>query len=90
MRVKMVKINVPQQQYMKTLETGHGRTYILQQIDTNPFIGPNVFTINNMGDGILGLCIEYCLLVLWSVSIELVVVMVSFGVASKKKNLVSD
>ena len=37
-RVTMVKINVPQQQYMKSLETGHGRTCILQKIDTNPSI----------------------------------------------------
>ena len=64
----MVKINVPQQQYMKALETGHG-------LDKNLFIGPNVLTINNMGDalytGMLGLRIKWCLLELWSVSIEL-------------------
>ena len=66
----MVKINVPQQQYMKTLETGHGRVFYnkLTQIHLNW----TVLTIHNMGDGLhtgmLGLCIEYCLLVLWSVS----------------------
>ena len=72
----MVKIDVPQQQYMKTLETGHGRIFYNKLTEIH-LLDPTfyVLTINNMGGalytGMLGLRIEWCLLALWSVSIEL-------------------